>query len=650
MNYRSLESKYIKTRQEQMAMYGRPFTEMDKKASDTIFNAALQAIENVRTGSRHTCMQAVSLATGLGKSTSAYALVATFAQQDPRFTAAYVVPTVKMAIEAQQGIEAILGPYSTTLWSSYHKHKGVDSKKAEEELGFLPDRLVNKLQLLTARIVIVTHGQLLHEMRTGQEQGTLKCEGKPRSIVFIDEHPDFVQILETTPMQMQAFHDRLVIENNKHPWLPVIAEVVSKMSAIQRTDGQRYETKELLAAEEGKVFEGDSGLSLWDLTDEEMADNVRHRQRKEMQDALAFLIAASKGNSFYSRLDYAFFSYQLHFNTEYAGFVLLDATSDITGLVSLHPKVKTVDVPDVSYERLELFHIDLPGKFKHIRDVIKVCATGREYGALIYQTILANSAEGDEVLVVVHKDVLTQELIESSEDPNTPLNWGGRRVNTQNWGAGVGLNKFKHKTHVFLFGEYHLPRNTTICQSHGWSKKPITNERLRLAEGVRKSEDMYQPQGDYLKPHEGHILRWMKQLAMRGTARQVDAEGKCLSMKLYTTMALTRLIPNLNRLFPNAQMPVSANNPNCNPEKKIGGRKALLRLLMNTKKPYLGANEIEVITGISSSKLSRDFIAIEEHASNYGWRLTSANDLNLQGRMKYIVNDVRYVEAMLKAT
>lgn len=604
-----LERQYFQTRETQMNLYGREFTEMDRKASQVIFDTALVAMDNVRSGKRTTCMQAVSLSTGVGKSTSAYAFIATLAKADPQFSAAYIVPTVKMAMEAQEGIEKLLGDGSTTLWSSYHKHKGVDERKALEELGEIPERRVAKADLLESRVVIVTHSLLKSEMEKGTKQGCTTYLGNPRSVVFIDEHPELLQLVETTPKKLQEFLEKLAELNHKHPWLPVVSQVLQRMNDVVLSDGQTYSPTELLSKEEGTVFEDSYGLSLWDdMTDDEVSDEKRYGQLRGMTELVNFLKAASQGNTFYSRNDWAFFSYQLHFVTDYPGFVLLDATSDLAGLVSLHPKVRAVEVPQVNYRNLELLHINLPPEFKRIKEVTKYAGKGRAYGEFIYQTVLANTSPDDDVLVVVHKDVLTQELIGGSDDPGAPMDWEGRKVNTQHWGAGVGLNKFKDKGHVFLFGEFYIPRARTIAETHGWSQRPMTKGDLRLAEGRRKAGDQYAPQGLYLKPHEGHLLRWSKQLAMRGTARRVDSEGNCYPMKLFTTLDLIYLLPNLDRLFPKVRAPMAANAPEGVPIAKRKGRQGLIDLLLSTThKDRLGADEVEVITGIKTNKLAKEY-------------------------------------------
>lgn len=650
MDYRFLENKYFETRKKQIQKFGRDMTEMDKAASEVIFNTAITAIQNVRQGNKEVCMQAVSLGTGVGKSSSAYALIATFAKYDRNFSVAYVVPTVKMAIEAQEGIEALLGEGSSVLWSSYHKHKGVDRGTAFAELGFIPDRIVNKAQLAESRIIIVTHQFLKREMENGNDEGGQKYLGKPRSLIFIDEHPDFLQMVDAEAKELQVFYDDLVKYMPEHPWLPVISNVVQRMSNVMRGEGQTYIPSEILSSEEGSIFNELHGLSLWELTDQEFSDDRRRIQLNAKQDLLIFLKAASKGNCFYSRKDWTFFAYQLHFNADYPGFVLLDATSDLTGLVSLHPNVRQVDIPHVDYRNLDLRYLALPSKFRNMKEVIKHAAVGREYGNYIVQSVLANTSAGDEVLIVVHKDVLTQELIVSANDPKAPTSLEGRIVNTQNWGAGVGLNQFKDKTHVFLFGDYFMPRSATIAHTHAWSHQPITEEGLKSAQGQRKNGDIYAPQGGYLKPHEGHLLRWFKQLAMRGTARQVDESGCCYPMKLFTTMDLGFLLPNLERLFPNVEMPRKAMIPEGYCQFPNRGRQGLIQLLSFTSRAFLGADEIEAVTGITPSKLNREFEAINATVKALGWRVASAKELGLAGRMNYLIHDLRLAKQVLKAS
>lgn len=650
MDYRFQSDRFYQMREQQIQQHGRTMTSTDQQVSKIILDASLKAMQNVQSGIRKPLVQAVPLGTGLGKSSSAYALIAAFYKADPNFTAAYVVPSIKMGIEAQEGIEELLGEGSTTLWTSLHKHKGVDTDRAFERLGFVPTRLVDKLHLMMERIVIVTHEELKHALKSGGNEGTLKYICKPRSIVFIDEHPELLREVRATPEAVQALHDQLVQHDPKHVWLPVLTAAVSVMSSTADADGQSYAPVVLMSAEAAFKLEYSPVLPLWDMTDLNASDEVRRGQQDKLEQVVEFISAAAQGRAFYSRIDCQFTAYSLNLGTDYPGFVLLDATSELAGLVTLNPDVSTVPVVHVDYERLQARSMEMPSSFRNFKEVLKSAPKGREYGKYIRESVLANTEAGDDVLVIVHKDVLSLELIGApSEDPEQPRDWEGRKVNTQNWGAGVGSNKFRAKTHVFMFGDFYLPRTATIAQTHGWSQKPLSTEGLKAAEGHRRFGDTYAPGGLYRQVHDGHALRWLKQLAMRGTARCVDAEGKCKAMKLFLTMELRMLVPSMPALFPNAPMPVPAALPTYLATGPQQGRQALVQLAMQSKRAFISAEEIHACTGIRKDLLSREYAALEETLKLLGWSLKSAADIRKAGRMKYLVHDARFLQEVLLA-
>jgi hypothetical protein len=133
---------------------------------------------------------------------------------------------------------------------------------------------------------------------------------------------------------------------------------------------------------------------------------------------------------------------------------------------------------------------------------------------------------------------------------------------------------------------------------------------------------------------------------MRGTARHVDGDGKCNSMKLYTTMDIGQLLTSYRLLFPGAKPPQHANSVEHEQSAPLRGRQALIKLLSDTtQRATLGADEIQVVTGIHSSKLTREFDAIGEIIIPLGWSLKPASELKLSGRMKYLVHEARLAQS-----
>ena len=52
----------------------------------------------------------------------------------------------------------------------------------------------------------------------------------------------------------------------------------------------------------------------------------------------------------------------------------------------------------------------------------------------------------------------------------------------------------------------------------------------------------------------GHVLRWLKQMAMRGKGREFDADAICGKQKLVVTGDIATLVENFDRLFPGATL------------------------------------------------------------------------------------------------
>jgi hypothetical protein len=107
---------------------------------------------------------------------------------------------------------------------------------------------------------------------------------------------------------------------------------------------------------------------------------------------------------------------------------------------------------------------------------------------------------------------------------------------------------------VFLFDEFWIPRRIAIATAQGLMGHTATTGPLADLKG-------------YNSPHatvdllwEGHLLRWLKQMALRGNGRCFDERGVCGQQKLVTSMDRTRLLSNFDRLFAGASIEVVAAN------------------------------------------------------------------------------------------
>lgn len=642
---------FMANREQAAARFDRTLTDFDRLISDRMFEAAYRAMGQAEDGRfahfetgeyPEAQVEAVSITTGGGKSQSAYALIAAAASLDSDFTAAYIVPTVKMGIEAQEGIEALLGEGSTTLWSWCHKDKGRDTGRINEELGFVPDRVHSRSEIPQSRIVILTHKFLKAEMLSDIESGARHYMGMLRDLVFVDEHPDMVDIVDAQASDVMAFHDQLALWQRDHAWLPILTSIATRMSKTVDAVKQGYVSPGLVSEEEAAEFESVGLSDIVELIREpDWSVYKRHDVAEEYFKLVRLFKAASRVSSFYSAKDKTFFGYEFPYKPM-PGFVMLDATSDINGLHELHPNIHVAkDVPQVNYERLTVKQTRLPKAFRNIGETTSDHELGSRYGRWMQRVVLANTQPGDEVLVVTHKKVLDLHFLKPAKDVSTPADWDGRSVNTMYWGAGVGENKWNHKTHVFLFGEFHVPRHKTISDRHAWGEKPVSDDVLSKAISHRASGSIYQPKDEYLSPYKGHLLRWSKQLAMRGNARNIDGQGRCGEMTLVVTTALPELVEHFHRLYPGADLPRPAKKPSGIEDLSEVATKGdgLVELMMDPNKSLIGADEVKRVTGIDTNKLKGVFesASVAKVAAAYDWILVSAKDLGRSGRMKYLV-------------
>jgi hypothetical protein len=117
------------------------------------------------------------------------------------------------------------------------------------------------------------------------------------------------------------------------------------------------------------------------------------------------------------------------------------------------------------------------------------------------------------------------------------------------WGGyGVGANHWREADAVLLFDSFHLPRHANIAVAQGVKRAVATQAPLvemtapnSIPEEIRQIRD-------------GHLLRWMKQMALRGRSREFDEAGACGAQKLVVTGDLKLLIVNLQRVFPGAKV------------------------------------------------------------------------------------------------
>jgi hypothetical protein len=283
------------------------------------------------------------------------------------------------------------------------------------------------------------------------------------------------------------------------------------------------------------------------------------------------------------------------------GTILLDATADIDGVSLIVKNRRHVRVPRVEFSKLTITHIepDLP-KGITINEVIKQAKRARPYAEWISKTIRQNSQPGEKVLAVVHKGLLDHEYLPNGHrEFREPFDLEGRNVCFIHWGSGISSNRWKDATAVFLFGEFHIPKRAMVGTSLGLRGKRATASVLAPYQSPNPSS------GELRWMREGHLCRWAKQIAMRGNARNIDANGVCGEQRLYVTGEFDRLVRHKDQMFPGAKL-TTQHKPEAT---KNGGVKGLLSLLYSTDELEITTVELERLTGISFQKNKNRYLS-----------------------------------------
>lgn len=620
---------FFATLERQRLLHGRPLTSFDRAIGNVILRASMLAMDDVQQHRTDRNFKVVSAPTGSGKSTSAVALAAALYDLDPQFSAAFIVDTGRQCDEVYQLLKELLTDSDdVVVWSTYHDIRSNPSK-VEQEQGFRPSAQFHPNDMKSARIVVCTHAKWKGEMTKNNDAGVRQWRGRPRSLMFVDEHPSLVKLIEKRPSDVLALRDAIYSRQPDHPWVPVLETITSRMDIAFKASGAAYVAVELVTPEEGRQFRETTAFELTEFTAGQRDD--RAERAAVYEETARFISSAADGCVFLSRNNpSSFVSYELEFRPG-PGYVLLDATADLTNMAVLMPGMEDVEVPAVDFSNLEITHVKGPKNFGNIRDTVSTAVTARPYAEWIVRCVLDNTKPGDQVLVVGHQALFDHDYISKAEDPRNPADWSGRKVSTLHWGAGIGSNRYKHASHVFLFGEFFIPKKVVIGNVLGYRRQRASEADLTGAVAATMS-------GLYLGVTEGHLLRWAKQLSCRGNVRNIDGDGKCGRMKLFTSMDFSRLTRHLSLLFPGAAPP-RVKSYRDDDASDMRPTERLVELLSSTDLTVITSDEVERLTSVCSRNIKNYLRShtVAAVVNLYGWTLVSASEIGRAGKRKCFV-------------
>jgi hypothetical protein len=611
----------------QATRQNRELSPINLAVAKIISSTASQALKDTRANLPIKTFKVVSAPTGSSKTNSATAFANAMFSYDPSFTCAFIVEEIRHAQEIHEELSLEIPAKELGIWTGFHDvklHNPADIAK----YGFTPT--LTTLEAVSAkRIVVYTHRKWLSEIESGRDFGVRSHGGKPRDVVFIDEQPAVIQVMEKTPADILALRDMVVAVDENNGLIEILGGVVDRMEAVYRSNGSEQEAINLIEFLDAYSNFNESDAYTF-CTEHRISSSLL------LLDGFRFLKACSLGYCFLTRQSpRGFVAYLPTFSPE-PNQVILDATADISGLYSLLGGMLAENIPTVDYCNLNINHIQAPIDFKSINTVMNTRSLAVRYEAWVRQVVMDNTKVGDKVLVVIHKAMTdNHELLPHiPKDPSKDI-FLGRETNIITWGQGIGSNQYKDCTEVFMFSEFYKPRRSVVANTLG--------ARHQRAEDSDISSMYGRLKGDFLSVKEGDILRWTKQLASRGNVRNIDGNGACGIMNLYTTMDFDRLISNQQRLFPNAKTPkrtlqyVLGESKRDKPKR----RKGLIDLLSTTALSLISFRYIQDTIGIKSCDVRRelDTPIVKPVVIAYGWKIVSSKDLSKAGKGSWLVKE-----------
>jgi hypothetical protein len=172
---------------------------------------------------------------------------------------------------------------------------------------------------------------------------------------------------------------------------------------------------------------------------------------------------------------------------------------------------------------------------------------------------------------------------------------------------------------VFLFDEFYLPRRAAIGGTQGLQLAPTSEGAIASMSALNSASE------DVSGVWEGHLLRWNKQMALRGRGRVFDGKGVCGQQKLVVTGDYERLLFNKDRMFPGAKLTTSRDETN--PANWKTRRRQLLEILSSPKLTnVVTTNEIADLMRVKAWRdVSREAMAgdTREMLKALGWTYVS---------------------------
>lgn len=499
------------------------------KIRDAVFEACYTALQDHRSGKQR--MLTVAAAPGAGKTSFSLAFIVAltqYAEQHPQapYGVVFVTDRSARADAVYRELDALLPGNKVAVWTE--EHSGLFSREA---LRQYPVAVVNNQ---------------FYFGKNGKHARNVNKRGQfpERALSIIDERPQQVDVFEIVLSQAQGVREKTLDK------FPEIKEDLDRL--LKFMEGYSYKTANRLFLPDAEV----SDTLAW--FNSPKAHRLAELKIDGVDQLFGFGRAVAQGCG-YALTDGPLVRFVGYSPKGYisAGTVLLDATADIDGVSKIVSNRMAVEVPPAKYGNLEI--ICAPQHTtQNLKRYFASATNQKAYVRYVRQLVEQHMAPGQYGLVVCKQDLILHQRIPDwsdgdprFDDPKSyterfEWNIGGRNLCVTHWGSGIGSNAWMNADVVFLMDTFYLPRRVAGAHVHGLKGQRVHEGPLSEMKTINsKSEaiDLY---------NLGHILRHLKQMALRGRARCYDKDGVCGKMRLVVSCEQETFLANVKTLFPGA--------------------------------------------------------------------------------------------------
>lgn len=603
--------------EKQADLRAKPMSPFSRSVAQSVLDAGMLAYSDRQTATAR--YQTVSAPTGSGKSSYAWALVAAITEAVPGSSAVFLCETIDQCEDTYRELLKVIPSKDVAVWTSAHDKAGARFGWGEGERVYAATFYAADLQ--RRRVAVATHATFKGKSRGHLARTYAAPDGTvtPRTLIVVDERPREVSIFDVSQGDVLDARDAATQQlgngSAAEHALDLLHPYLGAVWATERTTGTNF-----------RALVEPPDLS-WFLSPEATGVFDAKAEGDKLRSVIGFAQSLANGYAFMARFQGKarggrFVGYRLDLPV-LPGTLLLDATSDIDGVSQIAPWRSPVRSPVISFDNLTVTHLAMPsdivGPREKVTEIVKTMRRARPYAEWIKRTVVENTSPGERALVVVHKALIENlDLLPGSASlaDGSAYDLKGRKVAVINWGAGIGSNRWKDATSVFLFGEFHVPKRATVGTVLGLLEQPaFGSAQLRKVQSPKTRDRVF------MSLHEGHLLRWEKQLAMRGNARNLTDDGVCGEQRLFVTAEFGRFVRWRDRLFPGAAFVTSAPVQAAAVSK--GGADAIAAFLLAHDGDEVTGPEIAAATKTRAANLARALVCpVVTHAlSAGGWKV-----------------------------